>query len=1092
MKTPSSYYLSLQRSLRILFFICLVLSMYAPISGQTVTGDLEVRVVDVNGAIIPGVTVTITDQDTGQSQTQVTSDDGVARFTNLKPGTYRVSVEQPGFVRKSVDKLRVTVGGAQTLEIPLETTGTGQQVTVTAGGGEREEELAALPNLNNDLTPVLQVVPGAVATGSSALGKIIIDGKGKEQQVVKLDGVDATSMVSVPSGDSALDVVSSFQKPEVAFNIGKPGTNSGAFSPAVGPGTGVVVENLTYEGVNDWRGQIYGEQRNDALNARNFFDFDGKNAIRRTRFGGKVGGRLIKDRVFLYLAYDGVRGRTESTIYEAVPVDALCVGGCGGPVGPFMSGFLTAGTEVMPAGASLNPDFLIARRRARSSVEANAFNVRVDHKDNLFFRFTRQVAENVVPDGVTGRLQRQRIFFNNAAAQYKLIETNFIHTFTFGLNETSARINAELGANTSPDLAQSLLSTAGTIGTVGLPGNRSTLSVAALGGLIKDVGRGFDLRPVSYIAGYGLEGALLGQKLFLGVEARFIRVSFDKLGGLAYAFPDVASLRAGTPGSTTFLSDLSGPSPFTAGTGLRHARQQYYLSYFQMVSQLSPRLALTYGLRYDYFGAARERDNRAVVVDPQTGDILAPGSQFYRTRRSNFQPRVGLDYQLAGTGFFSNTVLRAGAGIYSGVPRIGDLLLPIESDRFSTGMMGGAFPVLPGEVIRSFQQSPETRQFQPLAFARDFSTPERVYKWEASLTQTFKGIYDFMILYAGNAGRSLALAGVANQIVRVVDNPDPTRPATAIRQFDIIRENQVFEPFGEFFYRSSDGRSSYNGLSVQLSRNKATSTSLPSWLNPGSLSVQYTLSRNVGNASGAVASNPLNFDSDYGYNAVDARHSFTFSAVYNLWEVANSRRSSLLWGWRLAPSVNARSGFPLVVRIDRPDIVYADSNGSIFSSPAVGRRAVINTPGGGASGGTRVPDLLPGVNPYLGNGIELLNPLAFAIPAPGSFGNLRRGQLRGPASLQFDLSVTRYLFRRESVMGEFRVDFFNLFNRANFSNPTASLPNALGTSTQDNQIQPGVAFTRPAAGAFGIINAADTARQIQFSFTLKFNDGFTK
>jgi hypothetical protein len=265
-----------------------------------------------------------------------------------------------------------------------------------------------------------------------------------------------------------------------------------------------------------------------------------------------------------------------------------------------------------------------------------------------------------------------------------------------------------------------------------------------------------------------------------------------------------------------------------------------------------------------------------------------------------------------------------------------------------------------------------------------------------------------------------------------------------------------------------------------------------SWLNLADFNVQYTLSRNVGNVSGAVVSNPLNFDSDFGYNAADARHSFTLSAVYNLWEAAHRSRSSLLWGWRFAPSLNARSGFPLVVRIDRPDIVYVDGSGSVFSSPAVGRHAVINTPAGGGTGGTRVPDLIPGVNPYLRSGLELLNPQAFAIPAPGSFGNLRRGQLRGRSSVQFDLSVTRYLFRRESVMGEFRVDFFNLFNRANFGNPTASLPNALGISAPDNQIQPGVPYTRLAAGNFGIINAADISRQIQFSFTLKFNEGFTK
>ena len=122
-----------------------------------------------------------------------------------------------------------------------------------------------------------------------------------------------------------------------------------------------------------------------------------------------------------------------------------------------------------------------------------------------------------------------------------------------------------------------------------------------------------------------------------------------------------------------------------------------------------------------------------------------------------------------------------------------------------------------------------------------------------------------------------------------------------------------------------------------------------------------------------------------------------------------------------------------------------------------------------------------------------VNPQAFAIPTPGGFGNLRRGELRGPGSFQADLGLMRNLFGKDKgVAAEFKVEIFNLFNHANFNNPTVALPNALGTSLTDNQIQPGIPFTRPSAGVFGIINAADPGRQFQFSLTLKLNQGFTK
>jgi hypothetical protein len=192
------------------------------------------------------------------------------------------------------------------------------------------------------------------------------------------------------------------------------------------------------------------------------------------------------------------------------------------------------------------------------------------------------------------------------------------------------------------------------------------------------------------------------------------------------------------------------------------------------------------------------------------------------------------------------------------------------------------------------------------------------------------------------------------------------------------------------------------------------------------------------------------------------------------------------------PVLTARSGLPLIVRLNRPDVVYVDANGAVFSTPAVGRTAVINTPGGGESAGARVPDLISGINPYLRNDREYLNPAAFAIPAPGKFGNIRRGQLYGPNSIQLDLGLRRNIFETEGLMSaQFQIDIFNIFNRTNFINPTAPLPGLLGTSISDNQLQPGVPFNRGAAGAFGVLAAADRGRAIQFSVTFRLNDGFT-
>jgi hypothetical protein len=195
--------------------------------------------------------------------------------------------------------------------------------------------------------------------------------------------------------------------------------------------------------------------------------------------------------------------------------------------------------------------------------------------------------------------------------------------------------------------------------------------------------------------------------------------------------------------------------------------------------------------------------------------------------------------------------------------------------------------------------------------------------------------------------------------------------------------------------------------------------------------------------------------------------------------------------WEVGGIVNARSGLPIDVRVQRNDVVYMDAAGKYYNSAGAGRVALINTPGGGASRNVRRPDLIPGVNPYLGNDRTFLNPAAFAIPQPGNFGSLQRGLLHGPNFRQFDLILNKKLRVTEGTGIDFRVEFFNVFNQTNFANPVGTLPNALGTGT--NQIQPGQPFTAAAAGSFGVMNQTvertvglGTNRQIQFGLRFIF------
>ncbi len=304
----------------------------------------------------------------------------------------------------------------------------------------------------------------------------------------------------------------------------------------------------------------------------------------------------------------------------------------------------------------------------------------------------------------------------------------------------------------------------------------------------------------------------------------------------------------------------------------------------------------------------------------------------------------------------------------------------------------------------------------------------------------------------------------------------------------------IERPFAEIDFKTSGGSDSYNSMQLSLARRVSSGLTLNS---------QYTLGRSFGNTAGSnealTVGNPFDYDYDIGYNAFDVRHTFNVSALYSLPIGAGHRflsnasgvTQAILGGWDLGAIVNARSGLPIDVRVTRPDVVYVDGAGIVFGSPAAGRSAVINTLGGGASRSVRRPNIIPGVDPYAKNGLQWLNPAAFSIPAPGEFGNLKRGELRGPTFKQVDFLATKRFEIAGSSNVEVRWEVFNLFNTDNFTNPVATLPSALGTGA--NQIQPEQPFTSAAAGTFGSLTSTvgrtvglGTNRQMQFAVRFNF------
>jgi hypothetical protein len=256
------------------------------------------------------------------------------------------------------------------------------------------------------------------------------------------------------------------------------------------------------------------------------------------------------------------------------------------------------------------------------------------------------------------------------------------------------------------------------------------------------------------------------------------------------------------------------------------------------------------------------------------------------------------------------------------------------------------------------------------------------------------------------------------------------------------------------------GRASYDALQVSATRR------FRSGFTGG---FQYQYSRNKGTTQGsneaATAQNTFDYETEYSTNPQDMPHNFNGSLVYLL-------PGQGFWkgGWRVGGIVNARSGVPINVIISRPD--NATVNGV----------TVTNIPGGN-SRGTQRPDIVPGVDPYLKDGVRWLNPAAFTTPQTGTFGNLPRNALRGPGFYQIDLMFSKDFALVQNHAIQIRVEMFNINNHLNYENPAASLPN--GTA--------GVPFTDAQAGTFGYMLGPlnrtvglGTARQTQISVRYTF------
>ena len=694
---------------------------------------------------------------------------------------------------------------------------------------------------------------------------------------------------------------------------------------------------------------------------------------------------------------------------------------------------------------------------------------------------------------------------NAMVALNQVLKPNLLNEIKVGLNAPKTRVYASTPNVPGVDLSGVTISLSGVVSLGGTAGQQGSVGIASPTGQLKLSsalnGRAAPFTNYSLSFIDNLTWIHGNHNVKFGAEVRPEHLKTAFYGGTTYSFANIQAFLADAPSQVAFNGDTTALSPFTGKSGFSLMHQTFYIGYVQDEWKIRPNVTLSYGLRYEYYSPLHESNDKVLWFDIPTGTLIPNYTKdWYTMKTTNFGPRFGLSWSPEKSA--NKTVFRVGGGIYYGPGLTEGQTQPGVNDRINRTITSGpllTYPDTPTTFLSNYNINDPNLQFQPRAYLPGYAIPEQIFQYSASIQQQLPSDTVLTVGYVGSQGRNLFLRGITNRITGVVMDP-VTGVGSAVREFSVVNGTTVTNKFAEIDTKTSGGSDNFNGLQVMLNRRFSKGMTLGS---------QYMWSHSLGNSDGSkdarTSADNYSQSSEYGDNISDVRQSINLSALYELpygtgqahGATTNPVAKALLGGWQLGTLFNARTGTPLDIEIVRPDIVYrnkvtgAISAGPVVTGGVVMTTPIVNVPGGGASRNVRRPDLVLGVNPYyVSDGTLYINPAAFAVPQPGTYGNLARNALRAPGISQFDLTVSKKFSITETKNLEFRAECYNVLNSAIFAAPGGGTPR-LNDAT--GIIQPGQPYTQSAAGGtFGALtstvsNQVGSGTNRQFQLALRFN-----
>ncbi len=1052
-----------------------------------VSATLSGTVTDASGAVVAGAGIRATNTDTGATRETATDDTGHYQLFSLALGEYEVRARKSGFTEEVRKGVRLVVGQQASIDMKLQVGEPTQQVTVIGdaplvgvntadiSGVVRQEQLKDLPLNGRSYDLLLTLNPGIVnftwektggvgVSNSTSGNNFVVSGNRPQQNLFLMNGIEFTGAAEnnmQPGGVSqqllGMEAVREFNVLRDSYDV------------QYGKRPGAQVLIVTQSGTNQLHGSVYEYLRNNATDARNFFDGASVPGFVRNQFGGAVGAPIKKDKTFVFGNYEGLFQHLHQTGVDLVPDNEARLGylPCKlvspAPNPCPSSGLAFVGVSPLinawPVATPGAPDFggiAEAFNNPLQTIRDNFGTVRLDQifsaRDTFNAAYTVDDSADFTPtstndystDVVTLREQVASLEETHVFSPFLL------NTFRAGFSRAGYFFTGEPTPGTPAAELPGFLEGA-RIGALVVGGSAASNPAAQLSLAGSNNGSNLTLARniftyedrVSYTRGR--------HQLTAGVWLQRLR-SNERLALSQYGQATFTSLQTFLQGTAaTFLYD---PAPTQM-----HWRSYFGAWYVQDTVRLRPGLTASLGFRAELSSGWNSANGQASNYTYPNGIIASQptvGSSVLTVNNAKFlpQPRIGLAWSPSGA--LNRTVIRAGFGMYNDLQDA----LGYRTDQnapFNPTWSVPNFPVSSFPLLKS-APIPSSAKLVPGGVQPDLQTPTLI-SWSLRVQQQVTANTAVTVGYVGSHGYHEIVGVDANEPFPVICPASPC-PAVYPSTFPVglagtpvlpgtyyvpsaIKANPAINNTWTYF---SEGDSSYNALQVDVNHRFANSFSMRgvyTWSK--TLDDGDSLNATTSGGEPALVSNPFNLALDKGLANYDVRNVAAISATYMLpW----GHKNLLASGWTVNSIVTLQGGFPFT-----PQLSYNPSNNGDSRNPV---RPYVNPAFSG-------PVISGSPNGYF-------NTDAFLQPPPNSgfYGNLGRDTLIGPALATWDFSLLKDIPLHERMRVQFRAEFFNILNHTNFNTPNAVTFTPTGVS--------------PTAGV--ITSTATTSRQIQFALKL--------